>query len=93
MSVLDPGGVYLLVGHDGSDTSPTAMAHRARQVMPFDLNRTTHTFTKIADGGIQKVIVKHPGDTRNRDLIRVHLRSEARTSAAATTRTPARSTA
>ncbi len=71
-------GMYLLASRDGSGTEPTGMASRAQQVMPFDLNRTTHTFTKTDDGGIQRVVVKDPGDTQNKDLIRAHLRSEAR---------------
>ena len=62
--------------HHSSD-APTAMAQRAQQVMPFDLNRTTHTFTKTVDGGVQKVVINDPSDTRNLVLIRSHLRSEA----------------
>ena len=72
------GVVYLVASHDDGDTQPTAMAERAQRVMPFDLSRTIHTFTKTSDGGIQKVVVKDSGDTRDRDLIRAHLRSEAR---------------
>lgn len=39
-------GVYVLVSRGDSGTEPTAMARRAQQVMPFDLSRTTHTFTE-----------------------------------------------
>lgn len=74
---LVAGGVYAVARRHDSTPSSTAMTKRAQQVMPFDLNRTTHTFTKTADGGVQRVVVKDPADTRNRDLIRSHLRSEA----------------
>lgn len=53
------------------------MAARARQVMPFDLNRTTHTFTHTPHGGVEQVAVNEPSDTRDRDLIRFHLQTEA----------------
>ena len=56
------------------------MSARAQRVMPFDLNRTTHTFTQAPQGGVEKVVVNEPSDTRNRDLIRAHLRTEAETS-------------
>ena len=62
--------------HTGSMTDQQ-MAARAQQVMPFDLNRTTHTFTKKASGGVQVVVVKDPADTRDLALIRAHLRDEA----------------
>jgi hypothetical protein len=54
-----------------------AMAARAQQVMPFDLNRTSHTFTKTADGGEQTVVVNDPADTSDLELIRSHLSAEA----------------
>lgn len=63
-------------GHQAAG-SDTAMAARARQVMPFDLNRTKHTFTKTADGGTEVVVVKQAGDTRDLALIRSHLRTVA----------------
>lgn len=63
---------------DGSAvTSDQAMANRAAQVMPFDLEATTHTFTKDAAGGIETVVAKDPSDTRNIDLVRSHLALEA----------------
>jgi hypothetical protein len=59
-------------------SADAAMAARAQHVMPFDLNRTTHTFTKTVDGGIQRVVVNDTSDTRDADLIRSHLLAEAR---------------
>ena len=55
----------------------TAMRKAAAQVMPFDLSRTEHSFTKTASGGVQVVEVKNPADTENIDLIRAHLQDEA----------------
>jgi hypothetical protein len=70
------GGAWYAFGRDHQQSADAAMAARAQQVMPFDLNRTTHTFTKTADGGLQKVEVNDPTDTRDRDLIRAHLKAE-----------------
>ncbi|MDB5855865.1 MAG: aspartate carbamoyltransferase [Herminiimonas sp.] len=41
--------------------------------MPFDLNATTHVFTKTRTGGIQKVVAKRSDDTAQIKLIRQHL--------------------
>ena len=55
----------------------SSMTARAGQVMPFDLNRTTHTFTKTDTGGVETVVVNDPADTANLALIRSHLAEEA----------------
>lgn len=44
--------------------------------MPFDLNKTTHIFTKTDQGGIQKIQVKDPQDNEQIELIRSHLQKE-----------------
>ncbi|WP_128984065.1 aspartate carbamoyltransferase [Streptomyces roseicoloratus] len=54
-----------------------SVAERGESVMPFDLERTTHRFTATATGGVQDVVADRRGDTRQIDLIRVHLREEA----------------
>lgn len=59
------------------DGAPSGMAGRAQNVMPFDLNKTTHIFTKNATGGVESVVVKDQADTRDIDLIRSHLKDEA----------------
>lgn len=46
-------------------------------VMPFDLERTTHTFTDLSGGGRQSVTANDPADTPQIDLVRQHLRAEA----------------
>lgn len=53
------------------------VAARGAQVMPFDLEQTTHIFQPLADGGLQQVIVKDPAATGQIDLIRMHLQEEA----------------
>ena len=45
--------------------------------MPFDLERTTHRFEKLADGGVQTVVTDD-GDREQIGLVRTHLRKEAR---------------
>ena len=50
------------------------VARRGAEVMPFDLNATTHVFTKTPDGGVQSVVAKNPHDARQVRLIRSHLK-------------------
>jgi hypothetical protein len=49
------------------------VAERGTHVMPFDLEKTTHVFSKTADGGIQQVIAKDKSDAEQIQLIRDHL--------------------
>ena len=49
------------------------VAERGRQVMPFDLEKTTHVFTKTNNGGRQEVLVKASKDKEQIRLIREHL--------------------
>lgn len=53
------------------------VAARGADVMPFDLNKTTHTFERAADGGVQTVTANDPTDTEQIALIRAHLQQEA----------------
>lgn len=53
-----------------------AVARRGSEVMPFDLDATTHTFTKTDTGGVQVVRADDPGATSQISLIRAHLREE-----------------
>jgi hypothetical protein len=70
--------LMLTVGcSDAAQTSrQTDVAARGAQVMPFDLDATTHTFTKTAVGGIQVVTADDPRDQEQIRLIREHLRQE-----------------
>jgi len=49
------------------------VAERGSHVMPFDLEQTTHIFSKTAQGGLQQVVVKDPANTEQIKLIRQHL--------------------
>ena len=53
------------------------VAGRGASVMPFDLDRTTHTFTKNGSGGVQSVTADDPGDAAHVALVRQHLDREA----------------
>ncbi|MGK5740207.1 hypothetical protein [Micromonospora sp. URMC 103] len=44
--------------------------------MPFDLDRTTHHFTKTDSGGVQTVVADDPRDVNQVALIRHHLQQE-----------------
>lgn len=50
-----------------------AVAERGVDVMPFDLNATTHVFTKTKTGGVQQVVAKSANDAAQIRLIREHL--------------------
>ncbi len=57
--------------------------------MPFDLERTTHTFTALPDGG-RETVVSDDGDSEQIALIRSHLQEEARRFATGDFSDPAR---
>jgi hypothetical protein len=67
----------LLAGCGGSADRQAEVAAKGAAVMPFDLERTTHRFTKADTGGVQTVVADDPADTGQIDLIRQHLRKEA----------------
>ncbi len=52
------------------------VAAKGAEVMPFDLERTTHVFSKQEHGGVQQVIADD-GDAEQIALIRAHLAEEA----------------
>ena len=51
-----------------------AVQERGGHVMPFDLKKTVHVFTKTEQGGVQKVVAKDPADSEQIGLIRNHLK-------------------
>jgi hypothetical protein len=53
------------------------VAERGAEVMPFDLDATTHRFTKDDLGGVQTVVADDPTDLALVGLVRDHLREEA----------------
>ena len=58
-------------------TGAGAVAEHSRQVMPFDLARTTHSFVPDDGGLVETVETAAPADPDQVQLIRAHLRSEA----------------
>ena len=67
--------VLALVGCAGDDRQ-AQVAARGAEVMPFDLDATTHVFTNTDDGGVQVVTADDPSDQAQIDLIRRHLEQE-----------------
>lgn len=53
------------------------VAAKGAEVMPFDLEKTTHIFEKIKNGGQQQVIADNTNDMEQIKLIREHLMEEA----------------
>lgn len=53
------------------------VAERGSVIMPFDLDRTTHIFKPLPDGGVQTVVADDPRDMQQIGLIQAHLREEA----------------
>jgi hypothetical protein len=49
------------------------VAQRGIHVMPFNLEQTTHVFSKTEKGGLQQVIVKDSANAEQIKLIREHL--------------------
>lgn len=77
--VLAAGGIgYAMAAmhHPAASGEQTMVAHAA-QVMPFDLNATTHAFTKTATGGVEQIVANSSGDQHNITLIQQHLSKEA----------------
>ena len=62
------------IGAPAADAQRQAqVAQKGADVMPFRLQATTHVFTKTAEGGIQKVVVKRAADKQQIEMIRAHL--------------------
>lgn len=73
------GVAVLTLGSCGSakpSSRQEQVAANGAKVMPFDLTRTTHIFSKTADGGVQTVTANDPKDSAQVELIRGHLRKE-----------------
>ena len=68
--------VLAACGGDRPADRQAEVAERGSEVMPFDLDATTHTFTDTATGGVQRVTADDPADARQIELIRGHLREE-----------------
>ena len=56
-----------------ADKHHSEVAQRGDQAMGFSHDKTTHHFRLLKDGGAIEVLADDPGDTVNRDAIRMHL--------------------
>jgi hypothetical protein len=64
-------------GGDGAVTArQDEVAERGVEVMPFDLDATTHHFEPTADGLVEDVWADDPTDGEQVELVRSHLRTE-----------------
>jgi hypothetical protein len=70
-------GVWALPAQRAPANRQAEVAARGADVMPFDLERTTHIFEDRPDGGLQQVIADDPADAEQVALIRGHLQEEA----------------
>ena len=61
---------------DGPDRQQV-ISERGAEVMPFDLDETTHVFEPTETGGVQRVVADDPTDEKQVALIRGHLEEEA----------------
>lgn len=80
VAVLIAAAGYTVADRDDQPPAITRqdeIAAKSRQVMPFDLDRTTHRFTETATGGVQTVVADDPAETPQIKLIRDHLAEEA----------------
>ena len=59
------------------ETRQEEIAEKGAEVMPFDLEKTTHIFEKTETGGVQKVVADDPNDAEQVARIREHLEEEA----------------
>lgn len=65
-----------LVSEREQPTRQETVAERGADVMPFDLEATTHEFAPTERGGVQTLVADDPADGEQIALIRGHLRAE-----------------
>lgn len=78
------GGVLVVVALAGCGSEADALAdrqaevaERGSEVMPFDLDATTHRFASTETGLVQTITANDPDDSEQIALIREHLEEEA----------------
>lgn len=72
-AVISSGTTFSIAAQDM--TRQGIVAQRGADIMPFDLNATTHVFTKTTNGGVQQVIAKDANDSGQISLVRNHLKA------------------
>jgi hypothetical protein len=70
-------GGYVWGSHQARGERQAEVAARGAEVMPFDLEQTTHVFDERDDGGVQTVVADDPDDRATVEEIRLHLEAEA----------------
>jgi len=73
-------GLVVACGDTGDDEladRQTAVAERGSEVMPFDLDATTHRFDPSDTGLVETVVADDPSDADQVESIREHLALEA----------------
>lgn len=75
-AVLTIGAAYFYF-FGGEEERQETVARLGSEIMPFDLDATTHVFDPTPDGGIQTVIADDPDDEQQVEQIRRHLAEEA----------------
>ena len=76
-AVLMAAALLAACGGDGGADRREAVAERGADVMPFDLDASTHHFAPLATGLEQTVVVDDGVDADQVVLVRAHLRDEA----------------
>ena len=71
------GMLWVTGAFASQETRQEEIAAKGGQVMPFDLEKTTHVFEKTETGGVQKVVADDSNDAEQVALIREHLEEEA----------------
>src|SRR5258708_6771566 len=72
-------GILLLL-HSADLTAQTQQEHvhqMSHGVMPFEMAKTVHIFKMTESGGVQRVLMKDPGDADQIALVQQHLHHEA----------------
>jgi hypothetical protein len=76
VSLAGLGFIYI-TNQRSTESRQAEVREKGAEVMPFELDKTTHIFQKTDDGGVQQVIAKDPKDGKNISLIQEHLKEEA----------------
>lgn len=76
-SALTFGGIAARTYTDSTVNRQTMVHAMGTNVMPFDLERTTHIFIMTQTGGVQQVVTKSDTDAAQVALIQQHLQHEA----------------
>jgi hypothetical protein len=74
--LLVAAGGWVTADSDRAFERQQLVAERGANVMPFDLDATTHIFEPTATGGVQTVVADDPSDTEQVGRVRDHLRRE-----------------